>query len=500
MNGSLKISPRIIELSLGLLATILIASGLLAYAWQEPQRIEQAQAAQLATDLNEAKNLYAENCAVCHGLAGDGIGAIPALNSAALVGSDPASLAKIIARGLYNTAMPAWAQEDGGPLSDYQIDELVGLIRYGDWTQVQERVINLGLAPMVPFTTEADPDILAQVALLPGGELLAEGISLYAQECVACHGADGLGTNLAPALNDPVVREQTVEDLTRTVIYGVSGTLMVSWENALSQPEVETLVNLIRNWDQVPSGAIPAPDRPIPVTTESLALGEQIFSTTCIGCHGSQGEGTQRAPSLNVKGFLTDTSDAAIEQIVTLGVTGTSMPAWGDRISTAEIQAVVGFIRSWEPDAPEVAQPSRVTGPWWKAAGSPAAAGVTSGQALPSGGTTTTHTPSTGTQADGTGQGNPNAQESTTDQAGNSGQHIGNGGAGAGQNASSASGDSASHTGTQPWAVAGEPQSWWESMDPRSLTVIGGLALSSLILILWAAIKLYRLPHSIHSI
>jgi len=30
--------------------------------------------------------------------------------------------------------------------------------------------------------------------------------------------------------------------------------------------------------------------------------------------------------------------------------------------------------------------------------------------------------------------------------------------------------------------------------------VIGGLALGSLILILWAAIKLYRLPHPIHSI
>jgi mono/diheme cytochrome c family protein len=478
MNGRFQISPRRIEIGLGLFATALIAIGLLFYAWQEPQRIEQAQAAQLATDLNAAMNLYAENCAVCHGLAGEGIGATPPLDSAALAASDPDSLAKIIARGLYNTAMPAWSQEDGGPLSDYQIGELVNLIQFGDWTQVQARVVNLGLAPMVPFSAEADPGILEQVAQLPGGELLAAGISLYAQECVACHGADGLGTSLAPALNDPVVREQTAEELTRSVVYGVSGTLMAPWENALSPAEIEAVINLVQNWDQVPSGAIPEPDRAIPVTAESLALGEQIYTTTCTGCHGAEGEGTQRAPSLNVKSFLEDTSDGAIEQIVTLGVSGTSMPAWGDRISEAEIQAVVGFIRSWEPTAPEVAQPSRVRGPWWQAAGSPAAAGVKE-QQLPSGGTTTGHTPGTG-------------------ETGGQSQGSGAGQAGASQAAGNANADAANHTGGAPWATPATPQSWWDSLDPRSLALAGGLVLASLVLILLAVIQLLRLPKGLN--
>ncbi|MBI3737563.1 MAG: cytochrome c [Chloroflexi bacterium] len=67
----------------------------------------------------------------------------------------------------------------------------------------------------------------------------------------------------------------------------------------------------------------------------------------------------ERAPALNVKSFLTDTTDLAIQQIITLGVPGTAMPVWGDRMTKSEIQAVVGFIRQWEPIAPEVATPTR---------------------------------------------------------------------------------------------------------------------------------------------
>jgi hypothetical protein len=72
---------------------------------------------------------------------------------------------------------------------------------------------------------------------------------------------------------------------------------------------------------------------------------------------------------LNVKSFLVDTTDQAIQRIVTLGIPGTAMPAWGDRMTDAEIQAIVGFLRQWETTAPEVAQPmgppSGIGGPPW---------------------------------------------------------------------------------------------------------------------------------------
>ena len=377
-----KPSPRLIEHLVGLLALVLAMTGLLIYALQEPQRVVEAQAAQLQRDLDEAMTLYAQNCSVCHGVAGEGIGATPPLDNPALRSSDAATLTKIIARGLYGTAMPAWHTDDGGVLSDYQISTLVMLVQAGDWQATQDRVVNLGLTPLVPFSAQPDAALLETVAALPGGEVLARGITVFAEQCVACHGADGLGSSIAPALNDPVVRQQPAADIERTILNGVPGTLMAGWQLVLPAEDVTALVTLITTWDTVPVGAIPEPDRPIPVTVESIALGADLYSQNCARCHGPEGQGTGRAPALNVKSFLTATNDLAIQQIITLGVPDTAMPAWGDRLADFEIQAIVGFVRAWEPTAPEVATPTRGGGPWWAVNGGTSPGG----RALPSGG------------------------------------------------------------------------------------------------------------------
>lgn len=360
---------RLFETLAGLLATQLIVFGLGFYMLNEPARIAGSQGHILQVQLDDAMTLYAQNCSVCHGLAGEGISSIPPLNNPALQTMAYDDLTKTIARGRFNTAMPAWSKEDGGPLSDYQISELVGLVQSGDWNATQDRVVNLGFAPLVPFTTEPDPALLTEVANLPDGATLQTAITLFAANCVACHGADGLGTGIAPALNDPLVREKTADELTRTVTLGSAGTLMAGWDNALTPEEIAAMVTLVLRWDEVPAGILPAPNVPIPTTEESIALGGQLFSQNCSRCHGPEGQGTQRAPALNVKAFLTDTSDLAIQQIVTNGVPGTAMPVWGDRMSETDIQAIVGFIRQWESTAPEVAVPARGGGggpPWMR--------------------------------------------------------------------------------------------------------------------------------------
>ncbi len=387
---------RLFEILAGLLATQLIVFGLALYILNESTRIVEAQAQTLAIQVDDAMTLYAENCAVCHGLAGEGIGATPPLDSDALRTMDYADLIKTIARGRYDTAMPAWSKEDGGPLSDYQISELAALVQSGNWSATQDRVVNLGLAPLIPFTTEPDPTLLAEVGNLPDGATLQTAIGLFAANCVSCHGADGLGTGIAPALNDPAVREKTADELTRTITLGSPGTLMAGWQKSLSADEIDTLVTLVQRWDEVPAGILPAPNVPIPTTAESIALGADLFSANCSRCHGPEGQGTQRAPALNVKSFLTDTTDQAIQQIVTQGVPGTAMPAWGDRMTESDIQAIVGFIRQWEPTAPEVATPTRAGGggpPWMRNS------------------TTTTTTQG---QGQGQGQGRGTNQTSTT--------------------------------------------------------------------------------------
>ncbi len=358
-----------LEILIGTIATGFIMLALALYILLEPNRIQSAQASTLNVQLNDSMSLYAENCAVCHGLQGEGIGSIPPLDNPALRTMPAVDIAKTIARGRFNTAMPAWSQEDGGPLSDYQITEMVALIQSGNWIVTKDRVINLGLSPLVPFTTEPDPALLAQVGSLPDGATLQSAIKIFSAQCVSCHGADGLGTKIAPAVNAPLVREKTTDDLTRTITLGRAGTLMAGWNNVLTPEEIAAMVTLVQRWDEVPAGAIPAPNVPIPTTAESIAQGGSLFAANCSRCHGPEGQGSQRAPAINVKSVLTTTSDQALQQIITNGVPGTAMPVWGTRMSDADIQAIVGFIRQWEATAPEVATPVRGGGgPAWKQA------------------------------------------------------------------------------------------------------------------------------------
>jgi len=545
----MKSTDHTIEYIIGILATSLIAIVILVYALREPQRIEAAQAAQLNWDLDEAMTLYAENCSVCHGLSGEGIGPTPALDNPALRDSDPASMEKVIARGLFNTSMPAWSLEDGGPLGDYQIQQLVLLIQYGDWQAVQDRVVNMGLAPRIPFTTEADPETLEAIKTLPEGDTLARGMEVYADSCVACHGADGVGSSLAPALNDPLLREKTKEELLRIIQNGVPGTLMAGWNAALVSEDQDALLELIVRWDEVPEGAIPAPDKPIAVTEESLALGSELYTANCARCHAAEGQGTPRAPALNVKSFLTDTPDAAIEQIITLGVPDTSMPAWGDRLTDVEIQAIVGFVRSWETTAPEVAVPQR--GPWWRTSG-----GATTGSpALPSGGVSpqgSTHgsaqlgaqataaasgsgaeaavkataaasgtnaevavqatTAASGTDAEAAVQATAATGETGAEagvQATAAGTELsavpgtcqglaeGSGqGAAAGQGAGAGNAAAGGHDqtggGGPPWAQQSQPIAWYEALDWRAYALAAGVLAAALALILAGMVRLRK--------
>ena len=358
-----------LEILIGTLATGLIMLAFAFYILLEPGRIAAAQTQTLTGQLNDSMSLYAENCAVCHGLQGEGIGSVPPLDNPALRTTPAIDLAKTIARGRLNTAMPAWSQADGGPLSDYQVSEMVKQIQFGNWDTTKDRVVNLGLAPLVPFTTEPDPALLEQVGTLPEGATLQTAIKIFAAQCVSCHGADGLGTKIAPALNDPLVREKTTDELNRTITLGRAGTLMVGWKNVLKPEEIAAMVTLVQHWDEVPVGTLPAPNVPIPTTAESIAQGGSLFTANCSRCHGPEGQGSQRAPAINVKSVLTTTSDQALQQITTNGVPGTAMPAWGTRMTDADIQAIVGFIRQWEATAPEVATPIRGGGgPAWRQA------------------------------------------------------------------------------------------------------------------------------------
>lgn len=346
---------------IGFLATLAIALTLGLYTLLEPGRQQAAQERLRAEAIAQATDLYAENCAVCHGAAGEGIGGMPALNSDGVRGMDYESLYRVIAFGRYNTPMAAWSAEEGGILTGAQIDQLIVLLQYGDWEQVSARVTERGLAPPVAVEVEVPDDLLVQIEALPGGESLSRGLTLYAQNCSACHGVDGSGTPLAPPLDNPDLQARGADEIRRTIEEGVPGTLMAGWAETLSPAEVSDLVDLILRWDELQTAgiALPTPEPVVmPSTPEMIAAGEQLFSVACATCHGVEAYGTRMAPSLNNQGFLGETPDAAIYQIIAQGVPGTAMPAWGGRLSDEEINSLVAYLRSLEATAPPAAEPS----------------------------------------------------------------------------------------------------------------------------------------------
>lgn len=84
--------------------------------------------------------------------------------------------------------------------------------------------------------------------------------------------------------------------------------------------------------------------------------GSSIWEFNCSSCHGPNGEGIT-APALNSQQFLQSATNEQIEGLVAVGVPGTQMSAYsldfGGPLTLEQIKAVVTFIRSWEPDAPD---------------------------------------------------------------------------------------------------------------------------------------------------
>lgn len=357
------------------IALLILVIGVPVYAITEPARLEQAQADLRQEFVSDAAVIYVENCALCHGAAGEGIGSMPALDNDGLRAADFDAIYKTIARGRYDTVMVGWHEDEGGSLNEYQVNELVALIRYGDWSQVGEMAAEQGLIPPTLPVPDVDETFLAEVSALgPEGNVWAEGMALFANNCTVCHGVNGEGSTIGLPLNTPEIRVTDAAELARIITEGVPATMMAGWANALEPAEIESIVAFLQNWDVIEgAGMVLAAPEPIRIDLnnpeEVLNLGERLYSTICATCHGENGSGGT-GPVLNSQQILTRNTD---EQLISTIINGgkrpnSTMPAFGDRLTMVEIEALAGYLRAWEPTAPFVANPRGTAqggGPPW---------------------------------------------------------------------------------------------------------------------------------------
>jgi mono/diheme cytochrome c family protein len=344
----------------GLLATLAIMIILPVYAWLEPDQQAQLLADHYTSAVFASTEAYAQNCAVCHGAAGEGIANTPPLNSDAIRTMSAADLAKVISRGRNDTLMAGWAVEEGGIFSNAQIDDFVTFIQQVNWAYVEIRVAELGLTPPEVLRMEVPDELLANLAALPDGEILSDGLLVYAENCAACHGSNGAGTVIAPAIDSADLRAAPKDEIMQLVNSGVSGSLMASWQNLLEPDQISAVVDLIYRWPEMVQAGVEFPEVEVismPSSPELIAAGDRLFNIACKSCHGVDGYGSPMAPALNNQILLSETPDAAIYQIIAGGVPDTLMPGWGSRLNDQDLQSLVAYLRSWEATAPAILPP-----------------------------------------------------------------------------------------------------------------------------------------------
>lgn len=367
----------------GLVLTLVVLGGLVFYWFGENTRLAQASEQLSDERVNRGREIFTEQCVSCHGSQGEG-GVGTALNNRALLKNTlDAVFFSVIRSGVPSTQMPAWSVDFGGPLTDEDVKDVVAFIRAWE-----------------PTAPEIEPVVFAPDA--------ARGALLFSSTCELCHGANGMGGDKAPAINDPV-RLASLEDAWyREVIRnGRPAKGMPTWGTVLSPEQVEDLVALIGAWregsvvepefsvtdllasavfalqEDDPASATVHVDRALTVaegagaevlrnaavqlsggdnagalvTLEALAAqwpigdstaGGEIYATYCLPCHGAEGEGGIGLP-LNPNVYVADSTTPELVEFILAGREGTAMAGFDGRLTETQIADVIAFLRLWTP-------------------------------------------------------------------------------------------------------------------------------------------------------
>lgn len=176
-----------------LIALLLLVAVLPFYATREQQRVATAQKELRQTYVAEATDIYLQNCARCHGLAGEGNGVIPPLNAPGMAEAGAEYLYKAIAFPAHGSSMAVWHAGEGIELSEYQVTELVVFVQDVNWQMVAETADSLGLTIPTLLTTATDGTFVESVAADDPHQCAgcheepAIHATRFGLDCVRCH-------------------------------------------------------------------------------------------------------------------------------------------------------------------------------------------------------------------------------------------------------------------------------------------------------------------------
>ncbi len=262
------------------------------------------------------KELFAQNCASCHGAEGRATQpGVPTLHLPSVLSMvDDAYYIDIITHGRRGSQMPAWDKT----LTRTQMLSIIRHLRTWD-TATPDRA-----------------SVLAQASNPKRGE------AIYRGRCAACHGRRGEG-GIGNTLNSPtflsIASPQFFRDM---VISGRKHTAMPASYN-LTTGEIGDLVSYLRSWAR-PRHSLAEVSALLPAA--SAGIGAKIYSARCASCHGVQGEGGIGS-RLNSDSFLRLADDDFLFHAISQGRPGTAMPSWYF-LPSRDVADLLKFIRAWQ--------------------------------------------------------------------------------------------------------------------------------------------------------
>ena len=160
---------------IGMVALIVLIAVLPVYALLEPYRLQDARLQQLRRYVVDGTGVYLQNCVECHGPSGQGVGVMPALNKLGTADASHDLLFTTIARSSHGSAMAAWHLDEGGTLTDYQVEGVVSFILNADWGRVRDLAVEKAALNPTPDASEIDFTVM---------DITEE---MDPHECRACH-------------------------------------------------------------------------------------------------------------------------------------------------------------------------------------------------------------------------------------------------------------------------------------------------------------------------
>ncbi len=88
---------------------------------------------------------------------------------------------------------------------------------------------------------------------------------------------------------------------------------------------------------------------PQPAPTPSAIDANELYAANCASCHGENRQGVSGLGDALIPEHLEDDSDAEIRETILNGLPGTAMPAFKDRLSLEEVDALLQFAKYTSP-------------------------------------------------------------------------------------------------------------------------------------------------------